>query len=359
MADEQSGFPILHDTYVKLFELRSPKINVGRFLCDEFQDANPVLASIVRQQEGQKIIVGDTNQQIYRWRGAVNALGEFTHQDNVSTHNLTHSFRFGPEIAGLANRVLRGLGSSTQIRGVGSRIAKPDARKQVTVIARHNMTLLEHALAASERNQSFHLAGSSVELSRMIRSSYALYRGDMSNIKHPDLVGYESWKEFKATARLVNDPLLCQLASITDKYKARALDLADTITRQKSTPERDADIVLTTVHKAKGRQWSQVILAADLALDAKLIAKLQGRGELSLEEREVVNVLYVALTRPKHSLSLPPSVQDTLKKLRDIPLPGTANTHLQTTHQTDPMREAMQDDPDSDSGRHRTTFQPA
>ena len=46
------------------------------------------------------ILVGDPNQQIYQFRGAVNALHSF---DADRTFYLTQSFRFGPEVAFAAN----------------------------------------------------------------------------------------------------------------------------------------------------------------------------------------------------------------------------------------------------------------
>ncbi|WP_408288350.1 hypothetical protein [Paraburkholderia aspalathi] len=53
--------------------------------------------------------MGDPYQQIYEWRGAVNAM------ELIKAHEcaLTESFRFGPHFAALASRVLRLLGERT------------------------------------------------------------------------------------------------------------------------------------------------------------------------------------------------------------------------------------------------------
>lgn len=333
MADEDDEFPILHDTYLKLFQLRAPQIGAPRWLCDEFQDANPVIDALIRQQEGQKIYVGDRHQAIYGWRKAVNALNELTLRPEVRSHTLSQSFRFGGEIAGLANRILGALGETTRIKGVGQPLCRPDPTKPKVVIARNNLTLLDHVLSASEKGKRFCLIGNAGEVASMIRSAYALYCGDTAGVKHKEMKGYESWKDFKDTAKLLDDQVLGRLVSIMEMYKSHSLNLADQILAHKDTQEHEATVVLVTTHKAKGREWDQVELADDLALSPKLIAKMQNGIALSETETESVNILYVALTRARHSLVLPGNIRDNLMALKP-----TKNEVLAS----DVMSEAME-----------------
>jgi len=88
MVEEASDFPILHDTYVKILQLRQPEFSVPRYLCDEYQ-VNPVLASMISGQRGQKIFVGDPQQQIYGWRGSINALEALSKEEDVASFKLT------------------------------------------------------------------------------------------------------------------------------------------------------------------------------------------------------------------------------------------------------------------------------
>ena len=79
------------------------------------------------QQKVLKILVGDQHQQIYSFRGAVNALDLVMESSLTSVranHILTQSFRFGADIAFLANSCLRGLVGSGGPDLVGS--SKPD-----------------------------------------------------------------------------------------------------------------------------------------------------------------------------------------------------------------------------------------
>ena len=65
---------------------------------------------ILLSQQCAKILVGDPNQQIYSFRGAQNAMEDVQQHlqqgQVIRTFHLTQSFRFGPEIAYVANLIL-------------------------------------------------------------------------------------------------------------------------------------------------------------------------------------------------------------------------------------------------------------
>jgi len=73
---EDSTVPMIHDGYLKLFQLSNPVLSgYDEFLVDEAQDSNPCTLSIIFKQSGKIVLVGDDQQAIYGWRGARNALG--------------------------------------------------------------------------------------------------------------------------------------------------------------------------------------------------------------------------------------------------------------------------------------------
>lgn len=106
-----------HDSSMKEFQLSKP--NLQRWagphdvlLLDEAQDMNPCMLDVCLNQKCPKIVVGDQHQQIYSFRGAVNALDLVLRSSLttvLATHYLTQSFRFGADIAFLANSCLTGL----------------------------------------------------------------------------------------------------------------------------------------------------------------------------------------------------------------------------------------------------------
>ena len=118
---DNNDIPLTHAGYMKLYQLQRPRLDIDMsrsknktgydvILLDEAQDVSPVMFDIVRRQEFcAKIIVGDANQQIYNFTGAMNVMN--TIDTFVPSHLVTHrclvrSFRFGMEIATVANAIL-------------------------------------------------------------------------------------------------------------------------------------------------------------------------------------------------------------------------------------------------------------
>jgi len=70
---------MLHDGYLKLYQLSNPVLQYDCILLDEAQDINPVTGEIIFSQsrafnfyskKTSIILVGDSHQQIYSFRGA-------------------------------------------------------------------------------------------------------------------------------------------------------------------------------------------------------------------------------------------------------------------------------------------------
>ena len=93
---------ISHDFYLKKFQLSNPVLYYDYILFDEGQDASPAMLDIFFKQKAIKVIVGDTHQQIYGWRFAVNSL----EKADYKVYNLSTCFRFSQDIANLAMGIL-------------------------------------------------------------------------------------------------------------------------------------------------------------------------------------------------------------------------------------------------------------
>jgi len=113
--------PMTHAGYMKMYQLQRPRLDIDMsknkkktgydvILLDEAQDIAPVMFDIVLRQENcAKILVGDAHQQIYNFTGAMNVMNKI--HSVVPRHMVTHrrlvrSFRFGLEIANVANAIL-------------------------------------------------------------------------------------------------------------------------------------------------------------------------------------------------------------------------------------------------------------
>jgi F-box protein, helicase, 18 len=134
---------ITHDFYLKKFQLSKPVLTYDYILFDEGQDASAAMLDVFLQQRATKVIVGDTHQQIYGWRHAINSL----EKADFATFHLSTSFRFGTDIAKLAMDVLQWKDHIEDykpllIKGKGTN--KAHASK--AVIARTNLGLLLKAI---------------------------------------------------------------------------------------------------------------------------------------------------------------------------------------------------------------------
>jgi superfamily I DNA/RNA helicase len=72
---------------------------------------------VINEQPCQVIWVGDRRQQIYAWRGAVNAMDTIA---TKHTSTLNRSFRCGQPIAEMANKVLQNFLGEKSFKIVGS-----------------------------------------------------------------------------------------------------------------------------------------------------------------------------------------------------------------------------------------------
>lgn len=291
LCDPNGELPYVHDHYLKLWERSSPSIPGEFIMFDEAQDASPVMLSAVQQQtDAQVVWVGDSQQQIYEWRGAVNALG---HVDAQHRTFLTQSFRFGPAIADAANVVLEELDAALRLVGydkIASRVdaigGTPDA-----VLCRSNTVAIQQVLDYQQQGVVPHLVGGAQDVISFARAAQDLKDAkDGARSWHPDLACFDTWSEVKEYVQ--NDPLgddLRLMVNLIEDYGYQII--ADALEGQ--GPEDDADVVISTAHKAKGRQWPMVRLAADFPdPDVRDLADADLR------------LLYVAATRAQEVLDI-------------------------------------------------------
>lgn len=279
-CDYDGRLPYKHDHYVKYWQQRDPVIPGEFVLFDEAQDAAPVmLAAVEAQADSQLIFVGDDQQQIYEWRGAVNALDKVPAEARTY---LTQSFRFGPAIAAVANKLLDVLDARIRLTGlpsIDSKLAplpQPDA-----VLTRSNACAVSTVLDFQRRGVTVHLVGGGTEVVSFAKAAEKLM--DRQPCYHPDLSCFTSWGEVQEYVQ--QDPQgdeLALMVRLIDEYGVptilQALD--------RMPPSDKVQVVVSTAHKAKGLEWDRVKLAADF----------QNPGPDSLGEWRL---LYVASTRAK------------------------------------------------------------
>lgn len=301
MQDTKDGsIGMVHDGYLKLFQLSGPVMRYDTILFDEAQDANPVTAAIVDAQNARKVVVGDSHQQLYSFRGASNAMRKFKATETLF---LTRSFRFGQGIADVANMVLSNYkGERRQIEGTSepAHIGHFARSSPCAVIARANATLFDEAAQAIGQGKRVHFIGG-IAGYRIgeVMDTYNLWSGNRERIQNPYLKSFKEFDRMDDYAGAVDDKELKSLIGLVKRHGSKLPRLVDQIKSGAVDEASAATVLLSTAHKAKGLEFNNVRLTDDYL---KLLDDHGRPRKIEFEEQEEANIVYVALTRAKKAL---------------------------------------------------------
>lgn len=292
LCEEDCVLPVNHDFYLKLWGLTEPDLSYDFIMLDESQDANPTMLNIIMNSNKQVIMVGDRHQSIYSWRGAVNAMASINLEKKVS---ITQSFRYGQAIANVASRVLtKGLNEDVKIFGNGQIESELTTLPCKVVLCRTNLKLFDTAmnLYQSKDNYKIHIVGNKgrySDLFNLLSGAADLKNNNRTLV--PELMHFTSWEEVMNYSDSEAGKHLAGFVRLANRYHID--HLKDTLVRISENTEEEADIVLSTVHKAKGMEWDSVKLENDFPLP--------GSDRFTDEE---AHLLYVAITRAKKLLNI-------------------------------------------------------
>lgn len=284
-----------HDHYFKLWALSEPKLRGDFLLTDEAQDLNPALAAIVAAQDHmQRVSVGDSAQSIYGWRGAKDALKDLPGQQLT----LSQSFRFGDAIAEEANDWLEALQAPLRLKGydqIDSVVTglDPDAG---TVLCRTNMGCMSEALEMMDDGYKVAVVGGAKQLQDLANACLELT--EKGTTVHPELLAFDGWNDVREYSEEKEGADLKPLVELVDRYTPKYL-LART---RQFVEEAQADRIVSTAHKAKGREWKSVRLSSDF--DRTPDTDPDTGAVIPIEvTREFMMLAYVTITRAKESLA--------------------------------------------------------
>ncbi|CAM5585552.1 ATP-dependent DNA helicase Rep [Streptomyces alboniger] len=319
-----------HDHYLKMWALTQPRIDADFLLLDEAQDTNPVVEHIFLSQRdhAQLVMVGDSAQAIYHWRGAKDIMTGF----DGTQLALSKSFRFGPHLAEEANRwlaiadaPLRLTGTETVPTELGP-LTRPDA-----VLCRTNVGAMSHVMGLMTAGCRVALAAGGDSLRTLALAARDLKEG--RHTTHPELLLFPSWGELQDYA--AHDPAGRDLQPLVDLVDTHGTDAILTAVAQLA-PEQHAQVTVSTAHKAKGREWPRVKIADDFTppqdSDQHDDAGQAVPGPIDDGEARLA---YVAVTRTRTRLDL-----GGLSWIHDHPhgtprrVPGEAAFSVRETRQT-------------------------
>lgn len=306
---------IIHDFYLKKFQLSNPTLNYDYILFDEGQDASAAMLDIFFKQPATKVIVGDTHQQIYGWRFAINSL----EKADFNTYHLSTSFRFSQDIANLAMEVLKfkrhiDEHKNIAITGKGNSIET----KTKAVLARTNLGLLLKAIeyVTDKRNvkhiyfegniNSYTYADEGASLYDVL----SLYNGKRHLIKDKLIKAMKDLNELEDYIEKTEDVQLGMMVEIVREYGNEIPDIIRSIKdKHVNNDEKEkAEMIFSTVHRCKGMEYDIIHLVNDFITEEKLEKwkddkKVQFLNPSKINEE--INLLYVAITRAKNTIHIP------------------------------------------------------
>lgn len=279
-----------HDHYLKIWALTNPVLPFDVVMLDECQDSNPLVARLVQSQAGQKIAVGDSAQQLYAWRGAVDALDTWPADERLY---LSQSWRFGPAVAEEANKWLSLLDTPLRLSGndaLASKLA-PLANPNA-ILCRTNGKAMVEVMAYLGAGARVALVGGGNAIKQLAYAAADLKAGKRTS--HSELYVFNTWQEVQDYADEPSGSDLRPFVELIDEHGPAAVIAAT----DSLTDERRADIIISTGHKAKGREWDSVKVADDFPkpeLDPET-------GEFDEVPAADVMLAYVSVTRARLTL---------------------------------------------------------
>ncbi|KAM7156994.1 F-box DNA helicase 1 isoform 2-T2 [Molossus nigricans] len=324
---KEEAYQMTHDGYLKLWQLSKPLLaSFDAIFVDEAQDCTPAIMNIVLSQPCGKIFVGDPHQQIYTFRGAVNALFTVPH---THVFYLTQSFRFGVEIAYVGATILdvcKRVRKKTLVGGNHQSDIRGDTKGQVALLSRTNANVFDEAVRVTDGEvpARIHLIGGikSFGLDRIIDIWILLQPEEEQKKRNLVIkdrfikrwVHKEGFSGLKRYVTAAEDKELEAKIAVVEKYNIRIPELVERIGKCHIEDVDFAEYILGTVHKAKGLEFDTVHVLDDFVkvpCARHNLAQLPHFRVESFSEDEW-NLLYVAVTRAKKRLIITRSLENIL-----------------------------------------------
>ena len=174
-------------------------------------------------------------------------------------------------------------------------LTRPDA-----VLCRTNVGAIAQVMALLTTEHRVALVGGGDSLRTLALAAHDLKDGRRTT--HPELVLFPSWGELQDYA--THDPAGRDLQPLVDLVDTHGTDAILSAVAQ-LVPEQQAEIAVSTAHKAKGREWARVRIADDFTppKDSDQLDDT-GRALPGPIDNGEARLAYVAVTRTRHHLDI-------------------------------------------------------
>ena len=334
MLDPEDAFPFTFNSYLRKFVLSAPRLPYDCILVDESQDLNPITTRLFLQQaHARRIFVGDSHQHIYAFNGTRDCLSTLP---VTASFRLTRCFRFGPDLAAVADKILYLKGERTPLRGGRGRVTVVDESDEllpehfegagcVLGVVRFNVSWIELAAQVCARGGQAYIEtpAAARKFLDMAEDVYKVSQGQgraVSQANRFRIGQYQSLGALEDEARESSSTDLLIMASFVRKHLQTFPALMHQLRAGLVETPEEARARLSTCHKAKGCEHDHVFVCSDVS--DVVVKNDTHSGLVERSDYDEINLLYVAITRARLRVTLPTLLLqrlDTYARLRYIP----------------------------------------
>lgn len=294
-------------------------INKDLLIFDEMQDTTGVMLEIFKLiNADRKLILGDKFQNIYSFMNTVNA---FNKLKDLYTLRLTKSFRCNEEIASLVDSFGKKYLDNNFVYTGNPEVQDDNG---VVYLARSNAGLIDRIYELLKTNQSFSLNRDSASIfalpialvnanaGRPVYDKRYKFLEKEYNIFNTKRSYYKTF--FSYLESNLDDSIINNTAKLINKFHCKGVNVFD-IRLKVQNMKPNKDIVLSTVHTFKGLEKGIAYIEEDLNQTLRKVNytinelymydylynsnNKETYSILSTEDKEVLNLYYVALSRAK------------------------------------------------------------
>lgn len=293
--DDQLFLPVYHDWTFPTFDT---------VFIDEAQDLNAIqhlMLERLRSRGARIIAVGDSRQAIYGFRGAlVTSMDMLRAQFDMTPLPLSITYRCDQSIVDLAQTLV------PQIRARGGAphgtvsytdmVNLPQVPDDEMIVCRNNAPIFSLAMIALRDRRPVRIMSNFVEQLKAFVKSFKTR--DLKILEARLLKWYEVEMKNAEEAGFFG-----RQAYLTDKYEslqsliAESTNVDDVLNALEKFGNSRTGPILSTIHKAKGLEAPSVTILHREKLPSRF-----AKSEASLIQED--NLLYVAITRAKHNLTI-------------------------------------------------------
>jgi superfamily I DNA/RNA helicase len=245
-----------------------------------------------------KLLVGDTMQSIYGFRHCINGFDVFPYKNLF----LSTSYRMNQQVAGISNFISsfgRKFGAKIKpCKGLGKK-----ENNTTCLISATNFGVYQNIVNCSE---PFQVVGE-YDWNQVISDMYDLH--ELSR-NMPDKTKIRSFllKNFKDISHFYAYVIDAQMLEWTGLIKfVKTFNTAGIVELKRKVFSQTvgADVYISNTHKAKGLEWNKVVLSDDYTCLEDILFKEDSK----LNNREALNLLYVACTRAMTEVEIHPLIK--------------------------------------------------